>query len=95
MKVRWSSNAERDRREIWDIIAESDVIAADRMVRRFEEAIDRIAGFPLMGRPGAIAGTREFVPHPSYRIVYQLGGDVITIHAIIHTRRQWPPVNED
>jgi plasmid stabilization system protein ParE len=95
MRIQWSSDAERDRQEVWDFIAESDIVAADRMVRRFEEAIDHIASFPLMGRPGALAGSREFIPHPNYRIVYHVGDDAIIIHAILHTARPWPPVSGD
>jgi len=95
MKVEWTSDAERDRQEVWDFIAESDIAAADRLIHRFEEAIDRLTEFPRMGRPGSFAGTREFVAHPNYKIVYRFGEHTLYILAIYHTSRQWPPVSGD
>ncbi|HWK14538.1 MAG TPA: type II toxin-antitoxin system RelE/ParE family toxin [Rhizobiaceae bacterium] len=48
-----------------------------------------------MGRPGAVLGTREAIPHPSYRLVYQLGEEAVFILAIVHTSRRWPPLSDD
>ena len=44
------------------------------------------------GPPGMVAGTRELTPHRSYRIIYEVGGDMIWILVVIHTARQWPPL---
>jgi len=85
----------QDREEAIDFIAADDPGAAFRLDLLFSEAASRLGTFPRLGRPGVIPGTREFIPHPSYRIVYEIGDDEISILAIIHTRRQWPPVNED
>jgi toxin ParE1/3/4 len=54
-----------------------------------------IEEFPFLGRPGAFPGSRELVPHSSYRIVYVIRDDTIWITAPMHTARQWPPVTED
>jgi plasmid stabilization system protein ParE len=40
----------------------------------------------------AKSGTREYVVHPSYRMVYELDGDTVWILFLIHTAREWPPV---
>jgi len=48
-----------------------------------------------MGRPGAVLGTREAIPHPSYRLVYQLGEEAVFILAIVHTSRRWPSLSDD
>ena len=45
----------------------------------------------MMGRSGVIAGTRELIPHESYRLVYQIDGDIVWVLALVHTARQWPP----
>jgi plasmid stabilization system protein ParE len=45
----------------------------------------------LAGPPGKIPGTRELIPHESYRLIYEVHGDVVWILAIIHTASQWPP----
>ena len=49
-----------------------------------------MADFPFLERVGAIAGTRELIPHPSYRIVYATSARVIIL-AVVHTARHWPP----
>lgn len=49
---------------------------------------------PFIGRIGTIAETREAIPHPSYRIVYQTTHEAVFILAVVHTASQWPPVVE-
>ncbi len=95
MKVRWSEEADRDRDEIVGYIWVDNPLAAQRMDGLFDVAASRIADFPYLGREGAVAGTRELIPHPSYRLVYEITDSEVIIHALIHTARQWPPVDED
>lgn len=94
MIVRWTPEAEHDRTEIIDVIAEDNPRAAASMDMLFAEAAARLASFPHMARPGKIAGTRELIPHTSYRLVYQVEGETIWILALVHTARQWPPAIE-
>ena len=62
----------------------------------FSAAASRLASLPKMGRPGKIPGTRELVPHENYRLVYEIEyeieGETVWILALVHTRRQWPPI---
>lgn len=44
-----------------------------------------------MGRPGQIPGTRELIPHESYRLVYEVQAGTVWILALVHTARLWPP----
>ena len=37
------------------------------------------------------AGTRELIPHESYRLVYEIEGTTVWVLALVHTARQWPP----
>jgi plasmid stabilization system protein ParE len=46
-----------------------------------------------MGRAGEIAGTRELIPHESYRVVYEVNADAVWILALVHTALPWPQVN--
>ena len=91
MKVRWTSSARLDRLDIMDHIATDSPRAAARMDALFAEAAETLAAFPLKGRLGKIAGTRELIPHESYRLVYEIADDIVWVLALVHTARQWPP----
>jgi toxin ParE1/3/4 len=95
LRVRWSEEADRDREEIVAYIWADNPPAARRMNALFGAAANRLADFPRLGREGAIPGTREFIPHPSYRLVYEIMDGEIVIQALVHTARQWPPVDDD
>lgn len=90
MKVFWAAAAEQDRAEIIDYISQDNPLAAIRMDELFSQAAARLAEHPLLGRTGQIAGTRELVPHESYRLVYEVEGDAVWILALVHTARLWP-----
>lgn len=89
MKVVWTSEAHHDRADVWDYIAENKPQAAAAIDESFSDAATRLAEYPFMGRSGKIPGTRELLPHESYRLVYEIVGE--TVLALIHTSRRWPP----
>jgi toxin ParE1/3/4 len=95
VKVRWTPQAERDREEIFDYIAGFDEAAAERMNGLFERAVAQIKRFPLSAREGKMPGSREIIPHPSYRLVYEIRDDTIWIATLYHTSRQWPPADDE
>jgi toxin ParE1/3/4 len=64
------------------------------MDQLFSDAAARLAEHPMIGRPGKIPGTRELIPHESYRLVYEVDEETVWILALVHTARQWPPVRE-
>ncbi len=88
MKVRWSDKAEQDRLTIWHDIAAENPQAAARIDQRFADAAASLTDLAQRGR---VAGTRELLPHETYRLVYQIDGDIVWILALIHTARMWPP----
>lgn len=45
---------------------------------------------PLAYRPGRVAGTREWVAHPNYIVVYRVGGESIRILNVLHARQEYP-----
>lgn len=92
MTVVWTLEAEQDRADIWDYIAADNPVAAVRMDELFSDAAARLAKHPKIGRTGKISGTRELIPHESYRLVYEIDGDTVWVLALVHTARQWPPV---
>ena len=91
MRLEWTDNAKRERKTIIGYIWLDNPEAARRMDVRFRSVARLLTHSPYSGRPGAIAGFREFIVHPSYRMVYQIDGETISIVALVHTARQWPP----
>jgi addiction module RelE/StbE family toxin len=93
MKIIWTREAAQDRADIWDYLHTVNPKAAIDMDNRFSDAMSRLAQYPESGPAGIIAGTRELIPHQSYRIVYEQAENSIWILALVHTSRQWPPEN--
>lgn len=91
MKVLWTPQAYQDRADIWDFIAAENPGAAARMDNLFSSAAESLSDFPLRGRAAMIPGTRELIPHESYRLIYEVEDDSVWVLAIVHTARRWPP----
>lgn len=91
MRVIWTPEAEQDRADIWDYIAADNPSAAVQMDALFGKAAATLSEHPKMGKPGRVAGTRELIPHESYRLVYEIHGETVWLLVLIHTARQWPP----
>ena len=91
MKILWTLSAEQDRADIVDFIAQDNPLAAIRIDEIFSAAVGRLAEHPLLGRAGQIPGTRELIPHESYRLVYEVRSDTVWILTLVHTARLWPP----
>ena len=94
MRVVWTPQALQDRADVWDSIAADNSRAAARMDGLFSDAVAKLADHPKLGRLGKIQGTRELVPHESYRLVYEISGETVWMLALVHTARQWPFVRD-
>lgn len=92
MNVVWTDLARTNRAAIFDFIEADNVQAAIRMDNRFSEVATILSGRPLTGRPGRVAGTREFVAHKNYIIVYEIDerADKVYIIAVLHAAQQYP-----
>lgn len=93
MRLVWTAQARQELGEVVSYIWLEDPGAAKRMRQRIESTAIKLKSQPFMGRPGAIAGMRAAIPHPSYRMVYQVADEAVFILTIVHTARQWPPVD--
>jgi len=83
--------AERDLTDIIDYIALDSRTAAEGVYRAIVAAAERLRTFPDMGRSGRMPGTREWpVSALPYVIVYEVGGEVVTIVAVFHAARDLP-----
>lgn len=72
--------------------ADDNPLAAVWLDSLFNKAASRPDEFPMMGRQGKIAGTRELIPHENYRLVYDVTGETAWILALVSTARLWPPL---
>jgi addiction module RelE/StbE family toxin len=85
MKLRVTRRARRHLDAIAEYIAERNPNAARRVGERIREVAGLLSEFPLMGRAGTLAGTREMgVPGLPYVIVYRIDVDAVTILGVYH-----------
>ena len=90
MAARWTESAKRDRDRIYDHIEADNPTAALRMDERFADAAERLVAFPQLGRKGRVAGTREFVVHQNYFLVYVITDAGPVILRVRHVAQRWP-----
>jgi toxin ParE1/3/4 len=96
MKVVWSRLAGRDRDEIFDFIAADNFSAAVSNDLKLAEIEAQLSRFPESGRPGRVAGTREWVvPGTPFIAVYRMERDALILLRLIHGAQQWPPRGRD
>ena len=90
MKVLWTPEALQDRLIIWEYISSENPQAAIKIDVLFSQAAKTLEKHPMLGQRGKVSGTRDFIVHKNYRLVYQLKEDTIWLLALVHTARQWP-----
>jgi len=91
LPVEWSRFAYQDLAEIQDYIEQFNPIAARNLRRSIENGVERLLPFmPHAFRKGRIPGTREYIVHPNYIVVYRVDADAVRILRVIHGRRQFP-----
>lgn len=91
MRIVWFRSAIADLEEARAYIANDDPEAARRVASSIVHAVDRLARYPALGRPGRVPGTRELVVAGSpYVIPYRVRDDAVEILRVLHARRRWP-----
>jgi toxin ParE1/3/4 len=94
VRVVWAPEAEQDRDDIWFHVSAENPSADARMDELFSVEAARLGSHSKLGHPGKIAGTRELIPHESYRLVYEVHDATVWLLALVHTAQQWPPLRE-
>lgn len=87
MKVLFDARAIGDLQGIFDWIAEDSPKAADSVVSRIFESVERLGLFPELGRIGRDPETREWViPGLAYIAVYEVDRerDQLIVVAVFH-----------
>ncbi|NBX05841.1 MAG: type II toxin-antitoxin system RelE/ParE family toxin [Betaproteobacteria bacterium] len=91
MSIRWLPQAQRNRLEQLDYIAQDNPLAAIRQDEQIERQINILVTHPKMGRPGRVAGTRELVISGTpFVVIYRLQGPNIEVLRLLHSAQQWP-----
>jgi len=91
MNLVWTRSAREDRREIFEFIAVDSIRAACKIDSAFGEKATILTKFPEIGRLGRVSGTREFLAHRHYFLIYRIHMHSVQILRVLHTSRQWPP----
>jgi addiction module RelE/StbE family toxin len=91
-QIHWSLTAENDLLAIEEFIAKDSVLHAISFIDRLIERIEKLSSSPKMGRmvpEFSREDLRELI-FRSYRVVYQLYGDSVTIIRVIHGAMDLP-----
>jgi addiction module RelE/StbE family toxin len=93
LNVSFTQQAKDDLTAIRDWIAQDDPRAADNVLARILQTAMMFGQFPMLGRAGLVADTREFsVVGLPYVIVYRIASEMeLDVLTIIHSRRKYPP----
>lgn len=92
MRIIWTPEAIHDRENIWNYIAADNHHAAIKMDKLFSQSVIKLSTYPYAGNIGKVPGTRELIPHKSYRLIYEIQEETIWILSLVHTAKQWPPL---
>ncbi len=89
MKIRWSEPAVSDLENIKNYIANDSEVYACEIVERIINAVEKLYCFPEMGRkvPEADNPSIREIIFLSYRIIYRVQEDTVTIITILHGAR--------
>jgi toxin ParE1/3/4 len=90
LKLRWTRLALADLNQAQEYIAQDNPAAANSVAQRVHDAALGLCENPLMGRPGQVTGTREWVvTQTPYLLVYRVKGDAVEIVRLWHGRQNW------
>lgn len=96
MRIVWTKPAAEDVDAIWEYLKERSANAAEQVQDTILKAVERLAEFPYLGRPGHLAGTRELVIARSpYVVIYgvveglELREIEIVIYHVYHGAQNW------
>ncbi len=90
LPVEWTRQATWDLIEIIDYIEIRNPSAAHEMHELFVQAADKLSNMPYLFRRGRVNGTREYVVHPNYILIYEVKSTKIDIVRIMHAKREYP-----
>ncbi|MHA4867521.1 type II toxin-antitoxin system RelE/ParE family toxin [Duganella sp. PWIR1] len=90
LPVIWSPAARADLKAIAKYIAARSPAAALALHKALVDAAAQLPQHSLLYRAGRVANTRELVVHKNYVLVYEVRSTEIRVHAVLHSRQQYP-----
>ena len=91
MQIRYTRLAVSDLIQAYDYIEADSPQNARAVIGRIEKSVETLASYPLLGKQGRVAETREFfVTGTPYFIIYRVKQNVLQILSILHTSRKYP-----
>lgn len=87
-QIRWTTEAAEQLEATVQYIQEDSPTAARRIAQAVIERIEQLSGFPGLGRPGEVKGTRELVSAP-FVVVYRSTEEIVEILHIWHGSQDW------
>lgn len=90
LPVEWSNEAQFDLAEIQGYIEQFAPAAALALREAIETGVERLASMPFVFRPGRVPGTREYVAHPNYIVVYRVDMIRVRVLRVLHARQEYP-----
>jgi addiction module RelE/StbE family toxin len=90
LKLVWTRPALSQLSDAREYIEVDNPRAASRVIHQIELSVNRLRAFPLLGRPGFRANTRELVvTNTPYVVVYRVDNDAVYILAVCHGATDW------
>lgn len=90
LNARWEVEARLQLDKIVQYIRDRNPSAAERLEQSFQTSVERLCHLPLIGRPGRVAGSREWIVHPNYLIIYRVTEETVDIIRVLHSRQRYP-----
>jgi toxin ParE1/3/4 len=90
LPVVWLETALIDLAEITTYIADRNPAAAIKLNYRLQEDAELLGELPAIFRRGPVPGTRQFVSHPNYILIYRVTTVAVEILNVVHSRQQYP-----
>lgn len=91
MDLFWTLDSIEDRESIYEYIEFDNPSAALAMDELFSQQACLLLDHPGLGRLGRVKGTREWVMHPNYILVYDVVNDQVRVLRVLHAAKRWPP----
>ena len=90
-RVIFDRSAIEDLHDIFDYLVERSPKGAENVLRDIRTSIDLVAAWPRLGKASRNRSSRLLITGKyRYRVLYEVGEDVVTIRQIVHSSRNLP-----